>query len=123
MSKEDLAAEELMIRQAAVEFLDRCSMEPSPDAVSQLAEVFVPCLRIMTSRPWDPTGATWRKSGVLGILTVIRKKFERLWERGWKHGARHDDSAFDLINYIGFYMRSEPSSGWGEWGDPSRETK
>ena len=107
----------LTTRDAAVEFLDRCSLVPTPDAVSQLTEVFLPCLEIMCKRPWDPTGATWRKSGVLGILSDAKKKFERLWERGWKYGVRHDDSAYDLINYVAFYMRSEDNR-WGEWGEP-----
>ena len=107
------------VRDAATEFLDRCSMQPTPDAIDQLVRVFVPCLEIMCTRPWEPDGGTWRKSGVLGILTDCKKKFERLWERGWKHGKRHDDSALDLINYLGMYLRSE-DNGWGEWGEPGR---
>lgn len=101
------------------EFMMSCGLTPTPDAADQLYRAFLPCLEIMCSRPWDPEGSTWRESGVLGILTDIRKKFSRLWERGWKHGRRHDDSALDLINYLGFYLRSDPNSGWGEWGDPS----
>jgi hypothetical protein len=116
----DYAAEELTMREAAAEFLDRCSMEPTPDAISQLVEVFVPCLRIMTTRPWDPMGRTWRKSGIFGAFTDAKKKWERFWERGWIHGQRHDDSGHDLINYVGFVMRSDPDSGWGEWGEPGR---
>jgi len=104
----------------AATFLEANGLSPSLDAVEQLTKVFLPCLRIMCdpSHPWDPTGKTWRKSGVLGILTDVRKKFERLWERGWTHGKRHDDSGHDLINYIGFYMRSE-DNGWGDWGPPA----
>lgn len=103
----------------AQDFLQKCGLTPTPDAVEQLVRVFLPCLGIMCERPWDPEGGTWKRSGVLGILTDVRKKFERLWERGWKHGIRHDDSAFDLINYIGMYIRSE-DNGWGEWGPPAR---
>jgi hypothetical protein len=109
--------EDSIIREAASAFLIDCGLTPTPDAADQLCEVFVPCLRIMCERPWDPNGGTWRKSGRLGILSDVRKKFERLWERGWRHGKRHDDSAYDLINYIGFYLRSDGSL-WGEWGDP-----
>jgi hypothetical protein len=115
--KMDEEAYKVIVRQSAIEFLDRCSLEPQPDAVDQLVEVFLPCLRIMCSRPWSPDGATWRRSGVLGILTDCKKKFERLWERGWIHGKRHDDSAFDLINYLGMYLRSADNR-WGEWGEP-----
>lgn len=105
---------------AARDFMVACGIpNPTPDAISQLLEAFLPALKIMCdpSHPWDPGGATWRQSGVLGILTDCKKKFERLWERGWKHGKRHDDSAFDLLNFVGFYLRSA-DNGWGEWGNP-----
>jgi hypothetical protein len=106
---------------AAVLFMKHCGLKPTPDAIYQLSEVFLPCLRIMCERPWDPDGGTWRSSGRMGILTDIRKKFERLWERGWRYGKRHDDSAYDLINYLGFYLRSSRSH-WGEWGDPAMDS-
>lgn len=106
-------------RKAAIAFLEACEVEPTPDAIDQLLMVFLPCLDIMAGRPWDPNGATWRKSGILGAMTDARKKWERFWERGWKHGKRHDDSTLDLINYLGFVMRSDPNSRWGEWGEPS----
>jgi hypothetical protein len=106
-------------REYARDFMEAMDLSPTPDAISQLLEVFVPCLKIMCERPWDPNGGTWRKSGVLGILSDARKKFERLWERGWKRGKRHDDSGFDLINYVGFYLRSEDNR-WGDWGEPAQ---
>jgi len=105
------------LNSAARAYMHSCGLKPTPDAVDQLVEVFLPCLRIMCDRPWDPEGGTWRRSGMMGILTDIRKKFERLWYRGWIRGQRHDDSAFDLINYVGFYLRSGESQ-WGDWGDP-----
>jgi hypothetical protein len=108
------------IYSAAEEFLRKCGMEPSPDAIGQLAEVFLPCLRIMCDpdHPWDPNGATWRRGGIFAVLTDARKKWERFWERTWKHGKRHDDSGFDLINFVGFVMRADPESRWAEWGEP-----
>jgi hypothetical protein len=114
------ASEELAGRQRAYakSYLLECGLNATPDAVDQLVLVFTPCLRIMCERPWDPEGGTWKKSGVLGILTDVRKKFERLWERGWKHGKRHDDSGYDLINFVGMYLRSE-DNGWGDWGRPA----
>lgn len=102
---------------AARAFMHACGVEATPDAVEQLTEVFLPCLQIMCERPWDPNGGTWRKSGWLGIMTDVRKKFERLWERAWQHGERHDDSILDLINYLGFLRRSKKSR-WGAWGEP-----
>lgn len=103
--------------EACVAFLQACGLDPIPDAVEQLQEVFLPCLRIMCERGWDPMGGTWRAAGVLGALADVRKKFSRLWERGWIKGVRHDDSALDLINYVGFYLRSEDNR-WNEWGEP-----
>jgi hypothetical protein len=103
----------------AREFLEQCCLEPTPDAIDQLAEVFLPCLKIMCERPWDPNGGTWRTSGILGVMGDARKKWERFWYRTWTRGKRHDDSGFDLINYVGFVMRSDPSSRWGTWGEPA----
>jgi hypothetical protein len=100
-------------------FLLNCGIEPTDDALEQLIEVFLPCLKIMCSRPWAPDGSTWRASGINGAMTDAKKKWERFWERTWKHGKRHDDSGFDHINYVGFVLRSDPESGWGEWGPPS----
>jgi hypothetical protein len=111
--------EQLHVKQAALEFLDRVGLVPTPDAIGQLTEAFLPCLAIICQRGWDPNGGTWRSSGVLGILGDVRKKFERLWERGWKHGKRHDDSGYDLMNYVGFYMRSGIDR-WGTWGEPAQ---
>lgn len=108
----------LLTHKAAQHFLESCCLTATPDAIEQLAEVFLPCLQIMCERGWDPRGGTWRKSGILGAMTDAKKKWERFWERTWKHGKRHDDSGFDLINYIGFVMRSDPNSGWGQWGPP-----
>lgn len=110
----------IYLNASSYEFLDKIGLVPTPDAVEQLAEVFVPCLAIMCRRGWDPNGGTWRRSGVLGILGDVRKKFERLWERGWTRGVRHDDSGLDLINFVGFYMRSEDNR-WGEWGEPASQ--
>lgn len=102
---------------ACVSFIQAMGLDPTPDAVGQLHKVFVPCLKIMCERGWDPEGGTWRQAGVLGALADVRKKFFRLWERGWIRGIRHDDSALDLINYVGFYLRSDDNR-WNEWGEP-----
>ena len=91
----------------------------TPDSVGQLVEVFIPCLRIMTGRPYEPTGALWRRAGILGIIWDVRKKFERLWYRTWTEGNRHDDSGFDLINFTGFLLRSDPDSRFGDAGEPA----
>ena len=91
----------------------------TPDSVGQLVEVFVPCLRIMVERGYEPTGGLWRKAGVLGIIWDVRKKFERLWFRTWTQGKRHDDSGFDLINFTGMLLRADPDSRFGDAGEPA----
>jgi hypothetical protein len=104
---------------AAEEFMNKMGMEPTPDALSQLLEAFVPCLRIMCERGYEPSGALWRKAGILGIIWDVRKKFERLWYRTWTLGIRHDDSAFDLMNYVGMLVRADPNSRFGDAGEPA----
>ncbi len=102
---------------SAENFLKECGLDPTPDAVGQLAEVFLPCLRIVCERGYDPNGGTWRPAGRLGMLTEVRKKFDRLWDRAWKNGKNHDDSAIDLINVLGFYLRADRER-FGDWGEP-----
>lgn len=107
-------------RAAARQYLFACGIDATPDAISQLDEAFLPCLRIMCDRddhPWSPDGATWRESGRKGVLTDVRKKFGRFWYRYWIKGKEHPDSGYDLINFIGFVLRSE-DNGWNEWGEP-----
>jgi hypothetical protein len=91
----------------------------TPDSIGQLVDVFVPCLRIMVERGYEPTGALWRQAGVLGIIWDVRKKFERLWYRTWTEGRRHDDSGFDLINFVAMLLRADPNSRFGNAGEPA----
>lgn len=110
-----------VVREAATEFLDRCSLTPTPDAVSQLAEAFLPCLRIICERGYNAQGASWQEQGWRGQLYEIMKRSRRLEFFGW-HGRKvHVDSARDIINYAGFLIRqwfADPDTVWGEWGDP-----
>jgi hypothetical protein len=111
--------DDIDMQEAAQDFMYKMGMTPTPDATGQLLEVFVPCLRIMCERGYEPTGALWRKAGVLGIIWDVRKKFERLWYRTWTLGIRHDDSGFDLINFVGMLLRSNPNSRFGDAGEPA----
>jgi hypothetical protein len=104
---------------AAVAFLVAVGVNPTTDAVEQLVEAFIPCLDIIGSRGYHPEGNTWRASGWRGILTDIWKKAHRIWYRSWVNGEFDLDSAQDIINYAGFYIRlggKEPQ--WGQWGPP-----
>jgi hypothetical protein len=91
----------------------------TPDSIGQLVEVFYPCLRIMVERGYEPTGALWRRAGILGTIWDVRKKFERFWFRTWTLGIRHDDSGFDLINHTAFALRIDPDSRFGDAGEPA----
>jgi hypothetical protein len=102
----------------AHQFLLDAGIEPTPDAVGQLLNVFVPCLRIMCERPYNPAGETWRAHGWRGCLFHAKGKMERLWEMAWRQGTYHNDSAFDAINFLGFYLRSQEDPPWGTWGEP-----
>ena len=111
-----------MLQDAAYSFLAACGLTPTPDAVGQLTQVFLKCLRIMCERGYEPNGQLWRTAGKLGALADVRKKFFRLWNRAWHRRLPHDDSAIDLINYVGFYLRCE-DTGWGDWGVRSEERR
>lgn len=109
----------------ARELMIACGIpDPTPDAIDQLLEAFLPALRKMcdAAHPWDPKGGTWRESGSMGALTDARKKFKRWWYRAWVMLRPHDDpaavdSAVDLLNFIGFWLRSEDNS-WNDWEEP-----
>lgn len=104
---------------AAYAFMDACCLTPTPDAAEQLLEVFLPCLRIMCERGYDPTGATWQEGGWRSQLVDIRKKFKRLWFHAWVKGVFVRDHPIDMINYLGFFVRlGMNGKPWGSWGEP-----
>jgi hypothetical protein len=104
---------------AAHEFLERCCLTPTPDAVDQLVDAILPALRIMCERGYDPEGGSWRESGWMGQMAEIRKRASRLVHHSWRHGRFDFGDAVDMINYCGFYLRLEgKGKPWGEWGEP-----
>jgi hypothetical protein len=108
---------DIALRKESESFLKMCGLDPTADAVDQMIEVFIPCLRIMCERPWSKKVSTWRNGGRLSVLGDLRKKFERVWYRYWLCNRPHPDSIFDLINYAGFVLRSADDR-WGSWGEP-----
>ncbi len=103
---------------AAFDFMTKCGLEPTPDAIGQLTEVFLPCLRIMCERGYDPEGKTWRSHGWRGNLFYFLAKAGRAKQKAWIRGRYDEDSIRDAINYGGFYLRCNREDPWGEYGDP-----
>ena len=104
---------------AARDYLDQVGLVPTPDAIAQLTDAFLPALSIMCKRGYDPNGATWREGGWRSILLEIRKKAARLWFRGWLKGNYDADSSLDLMNYAAMYYRlKNEGPPWGFWGEP-----
>lgn len=109
--------------EAADAFLEACGLRPNQDARDQLVEVFLPCLRIMCERDHAQDGSTWKMAGWMPQLMQLLGKADRLKHRSWR-GRRPDlDSARDIINYAGFFLRGIQSGvpAWGEWGEPGRD--
>lgn len=109
--------------EAAIHFLDECSIQPTPEAVSQLIEAFLPCLALISSRGYDPNGANWRKMGWRGLLVEINKRWERIHYLCWQRGKIDPNNVPDAINYLAYFHRlsNEGDTGWGTIGKPGPE--
>ena len=105
---------------AAYEFLDHMGMNnATPDMVEQLIDAFVPALRIMHGRGYDPYGGTWREGGWRSILQEMRKKTFRVWHNSWMHRRFDAENGIDGLNYFGYYVRLQcQGEPWGAWGEP-----
>jgi hypothetical protein len=106
-------------RDAAYDFIRSLGVDPTPDAVSQLAGPFAEALKIVCERGYDPDGATWASKGWKGLVHDILNKSGRLKYHSWRNNRFDGDSAIDLINFAGFYWRNKNrGSKWGELGEP-----
>jgi hypothetical protein len=73
----------------------------------------------MCRRGYDPDGKTWREKGWKGLVHDILNKSGRIRFHSWKHNRFDIDSARDLINFCGFYVRQQnEGKKWGKWGKP-----
>lgn len=109
-------------RSDAVQFIESCGLKPTPDAVDQLMHAFIPALQIMCDRGYDPQGNTWKEKGWRGLVHDILNKAGRLRSRSWLHDEFDKDSAIDMINFCGFYVRMKnEGKPWGTWGEPSHD--
>lgn len=90
------------------------------DAVSQLVQGFLPCLKIIIERGYATDGRTWEAGGWRGLLHEMIKKMDRVQFLDWQHaiGASHEMP--DIINYGAMYMRSRNNLlPWGTlFGEP-----
>lgn len=115
----DLRTDAELNLDAAYGYLDRVGLTPTPDAVEQLTYAFLPALRIMCERGYQPNGASWKKSGWRGQLFEIKKRAERLWETSWLRNRFNPNDSLDIINYAGFYYRTGGTGpAWGDWDHP-----
>lgn len=120
MTEAETILQEDSDRDAAYDYLKRLGMDPTPDAIAQLAGPFALALSVMCDRGYDPEGATWRSKGWKGIVHDILNKAGRLRYNSWVHDEFDGDSSIDLINFAGFYWRQRNSgSKWGWLGQPS----
>jgi hypothetical protein len=110
-------------RDAASDFITKIGLDPSYDAIEQLAGPFAQALRIMCTRGYDKRGSTWIEKGWRGLVHDILNKSGRLRFHSW-HNRRFDaDSAIDGINFNGFYWRLQnDGEPWGTWGEPDSGT-
>ncbi len=104
---------------AARRFMEEAGLVPTPDAIAQLTEAFLPALKIVCERDHDPDGGSWREKGWRGLVHDILDNAGRLRYRSWLHSRFDRNSAVDMINFCAFYLRMENKGApWGEWGEP-----
>jgi hypothetical protein len=120
MSAAEEAASEDRLREAAYDFMKAAGIDnPNPDAIGQLTEAFLPCLRIICERGYDPEGQNWRQKGWRGLVHDILDNAYRIKDRSWHKREFYPNGALDIINFAGFYLRMENSGpAWGSWGEP-----
>lgn len=106
---------------AAYTFFHLLGIDPTPDAVAQLADAFLPALRIMCERGYDPEGTSWKEGGWRGLVWEILKRARRIRWHSWQHSNHDTNDAYDIINFAGFYIRmGTQGEPWGEDGEPDR---
>ncbi len=120
-----LGVDHTILREKAAEFLEAAGLHnPNEDAIDQLCEAFLPALKIICERDHAPDGGTWRMAGWKAQLHELFKKADRLRYRAWARNIQDDDSAIDIINYAGFYLRGHDTlTAWGQWGEPGQSSE
>lgn len=119
MSREqflNLSLYSVVCEEAAVIFLDACSIQPTDETVQQLVEAFLPALAIISERGYSPSGANWRRMGWRGLLIEISKRWERIRFNEWERGRQDRNNTVDAINYLGYLLRHDRTPAHAEWG-------
>jgi hypothetical protein len=121
-TQEEMILEEIdddVIHDAAFDFIKVLGVNPTPDAIDQLAGPYALSLMIMSTRGYAPDGSTWRSKGWKGLVLDILNKAGRLRYRSWRHDEFDGDSAIDLVTFGGMYWRlRNKGTKWGELGEP-----
>lgn len=119
--EEDWEAYRVICEEAAVTFLDTCSLIPTPDAVKQLTEAFLPALAIMCQRGYHPEGANWKKMGWRGLLFEVGKRIDRIFFNSWDNDRYDQNNAVDAVNFLGYYIRlRNEGRPFGARGNPGQ---
>lgn len=106
-------------REAAYDYLRKCGLEPTPDAIGQLTGPFTEALKIMCTRGYDRDGATWKMRGWRGLVHDIMDNAFRIEFHSWDHRDFYPNGAIDIINFAGFYWRlKNAGKPWGRLKEP-----
>lgn len=112
-------------RDAAYDYMRKIGLDPTPDAIGQLAGPFTAALEIVCTRGYnradeDPDEEPfWSVRGWKGIVHDIMDNAYRLQLFSWKRNDFYPNGAVDIINFAGFYLRREcKGKRWGRIGEP-----
>jgi hypothetical protein len=108
--------EEELIDDPAFDYIISLGVDPTPEALAQLSGPFAKALIIICTRGY---GDLWKVRGWKGLVHDIINKTERIRHLSWINNEYHEDSAIDLINFAGMYVRmGNDGPKWGKVGDP-----
>jgi hypothetical protein len=112
-------------RDAAYDYMRRIGLDPTPDAIGQLAGPFTAALEIICTRGYNPPDEDpeiehfWAARGWKGLVHDIMDNALRLRLFSWKRNEFYPNGAVDIINFAGFYLRLKcKGTKWGEIGEP-----
>ncbi len=104
--------------------LELLGYDPYNQALLEQMDVFLGAFRIFANRSARHT-ETWKDSGWRGALFDIRKKVDRLWNEFMvqPYPPEDFDSAYDAINFLGFFIRAREYGIQGVWRWPDKDSE